>query len=90
MRPLQLFLVSRDLLSYNGPRSSLDALPRLDQQELALFVTTKMHEALQPALTRTIAACALFAALVLVGYHLPIGGTTDPSARARRSADITR
>jgi oligosaccharide repeat unit polymerase len=72
MRPLQLFLESKDLLSWTPPTSALSGLLRLDQQELALYATTKLQGALEPALTRTMLACTLFVALVVVGYHLPI------------------
>jgi hypothetical protein len=72
VRPFQLFLNSTDLLSWYPSGSTLNMLLRLDHQEIAAFATTKLHGPLQPALTRTIGACALFLALFICGYYVPI------------------
>lgn len=72
-RPLDLFLRSPDLLSWYPPSNSVDSLLRLDNQEVSYFSTRLLQEPLQPALTRTIGACALFIALVIAGSLLPYG-----------------
>ena len=86
VRPLQLFLNYTDLLSYyvpTGPRA--DSLLRLEHQEISRFVTEKLDEPLQPALTHAIGACLLFLTLVIAGYRLPVGRRL-----ARRLARVGR
>jgi oligosaccharide repeat unit polymerase len=74
VRPLHLFLNYTDLLSFyppTGPRA--DILLRLEHQEVSRFVTERLDEPLQPALTRAIGACLLFLTMLIAGYHLPVG-----------------
>jgi hypothetical protein len=88
VRPLQLFLNSTDLLSWTPSESSLDMLLGLDNQEIAQFATVKLQEALQPALTRAIAGCALFLVCFLAGYALPLGRRLAAGVRhAGRSSE---
>ena len=87
VRPLQLFLNSKDLLSFTAAGSTLDSLLRLDNQEISLFATTKLGEALQPALTRTIGACALFLLVLALAYGLPAGARIARFAGRRGSWD---
>ncbi len=72
-RPIQLFVNSRDLLSFYYEPSSVNRLLRTETQEIALFVTRDLREGLEPALTRAMAAVTIFLALVVVGYLLPPG-----------------
>ncbi|MEA2331510.1 MAG: O-antigen polysaccharide polymerase Wzy [Thermoleophilaceae bacterium] len=72
-RPLQLFLGWRDLYSHFAPDKGPVGLVLLENQEIALFVTQRLREPLEPALTRAIGATALFLVLFAAGYLLPAG-----------------
>ena len=72
-RPLDLFLSVDDLQSWHFESSDVERLLRIDNQETALFVTRELQEGLEPALTRAIAAVAIFLGLALIGYLLPWG-----------------
>lgn len=72
-RALQLFIEHEDLYSFFGATSAVDSLLRMDNQEIARFVTEKLREPLDPAMTRAIGACAVFMAMTMVGYYLPLG-----------------
>ena len=72
-RPLQLFLSADDLRSYYFQGSALDSLLKIENQEIALFVTRDLKEPLEPALTRAMGAVTIFVCFVLVGYLLPWG-----------------
>ena len=73
-RPLQLFLEWRDLFSYFFPSDSVESLTLLEGQEIALYVGSRLDESLETALSRGLAACALFLVVLLVGYRLGLGG----------------
>ncbi|MBN1528601.1 MAG: oligosaccharide repeat unit polymerase [Thermoleophilaceae bacterium] len=73
IRPLQLFLGAEDLQSWYPARNLDQAALTLDRGETAQFVTTKLNEALEPALTRTMAAVTLFLVCFVIGYFLPVG-----------------
>jgi oligosaccharide repeat unit polymerase len=74
IRPLDLFLNYEDLLSYQIPTGPhVDILLSLENQEVSRFATEKLRGPLEPALTRAVGACALFMALVIVGYYSPVG-----------------
>ena len=72
-RPLQLFLSADDLRSYYFQGSALNSLLKIENQEIALFVTRDLREPLEPALTRAMGAVTIFVCFVLVGYLLPWG-----------------
>ena len=72
-RPLQLFLSADDLRSYYFQGSALNSLLKIENQEIALFVTRDLKEPLEPALTRAMGAVTIFVCFVLVGYLLPWG-----------------
>ena len=72
-RPLDLFLNVSELLSWHYEESDVERLIHIDNQEIALFVTRELQDGLAPALTRTMAAVALFMTLVVAGYLLPVG-----------------
>ena len=72
-RPLQLFLGWRDLYSYLQPGTGPVGLVLLENQEIALFVTDRLREPLEPAVTRAIGACALFLVVVSLAYLFPVG-----------------
>lgn len=69
-RPLQIMLEWQDLYSFFAPRDRLNTLLLLEGQEMANFVTRKLDEPLENALTRALGACALFIVLLLAGYGL--------------------
>jgi hypothetical protein len=72
IRPLQLFLSVKDLLSW-FPATNLDAeVLTLDQSETAQFVAQRLTGDLEPALTRAMAGVTLFFLLFVVGYSLPV------------------
>jgi oligosaccharide repeat unit polymerase len=73
VRPFQLFINSADLVSWYPAESPLDSLRRLENQEISYFATTRLQEALEPALTRTIGACAVFLLAFIAGYSLTPG-----------------
>jgi oligosaccharide repeat unit polymerase len=72
-RPLQLFVGWRDLYSFFDPPPGSAGLVLLENQEIARWVTERLQEPLQPALTRALAAAAVFMVLFLVGYRLKLG-----------------
>lgn len=72
-RALQLFIQHEDLYSFFGATSAVDSLLRMDNQEIARFVTEKLGEPLDPAMTRAMGACAVFMAAIIVGYYVPLG-----------------
>jgi oligosaccharide repeat unit polymerase len=78
-RPFQLFVDWRDLYSHFYPARGANGLVLLENQEIALYVTDRLREPLEPAFTRAIGACAVFLFAVSVGYVLPV-------ARRLRSA----
>jgi oligosaccharide repeat unit polymerase len=73
VRPLQLFLEWPDLYSHFFPKRGAAGLVLLENQEIANYVTERLGEPLEPALTRAIGACAMFLSLFCVGYALPFG-----------------
>ena len=73
VRPFQLFLSWPDLYSHYFPRRGAVGLVLLENQEVAFFVTNRLGERLEPALTRAMGVCALFLLLFCVGYALPFG-----------------
>ena len=74
VRPLFVFLHSRDLLSWVNPQGRPAVqLEHIEQQTTALFASTLMHGHLSTTLTRAIAASTLFIAATIVGYSLPAG-----------------
>lgn len=73
-RPLQLFLGWRDLYSHFHPDHGAPALVLLENQEIAFYVTERLREPLETALTRAMGACAVFLVVLCVGYLLPVGG----------------
>ena len=72
-RALQLFIGAKDLLSNYPTPNPTDEYLRLETSETAQFATELLKQPLEPALTRAIAAVAIFVALVIVGYLLPWG-----------------
>jgi oligosaccharide repeat unit polymerase len=72
LRPLQLFVGAADLLSYYPPSDPVQGLLLLENQEVALFATTRVSD-IQQALTQAAAAAALFTCCLVVGYFLPPG-----------------
>ena len=73
VRPLQLFLGWPDLYSHFFPLRGAAGLVLLENQEVAYFVTNRLDEPLETALTRAMGACAVFLALFCAGYFLPGG-----------------
>lgn len=72
-RALQLFIQHDDLYSFYGATNAVDSLLRMDNQEVARFVTEKLRGPLDPAMTRAVGACAVFTAVVIAAYLLPLG-----------------
>jgi oligosaccharide repeat unit polymerase len=72
-RPLQLFLGWRDLYSYVFLTDPLGSLVRLDGQEMADFVSSRLREPIDSAFARASGACALFLVALLVGYQVGLG-----------------
>lgn len=73
LRALELFAGATALQSYFLAPVGVNALIELDNQLIALFVTTDLQEPLSTALTRAIAVVTLFIVFVSVGYCLPWG-----------------
>ena len=73
IRPAYLLANTDDLQRWQPAKDWDDAALLLDRSETAEFATTKLHEALNPALTGTTAAVTLFFVCFLVGYFLPVG-----------------
>jgi oligosaccharide repeat unit polymerase len=72
-RPLQLMLEWRDLYSHFVPSDPINGLVLLEGQEIALYVSDRLREPLEPAMARALGACALFVVLLLLGYRLAAG-----------------
>src|SRR3954451_16837137 len=72
-RALQLFIGAKDLLSFYPTGDPTDEYLRIETSEKAQFATELLKQPLEGALTRAIAAVAIFVALVVVGYLLPWG-----------------
>jgi oligosaccharide repeat unit polymerase len=72
-RPLQLFVGWRDLYSYVFLTDPVGSLVRLDGQEMANFVSSRLQEPIDSAFARASGACALFFVALLVGYQLGLG-----------------
>lgn len=72
-RTFQLLVQHDDLYSWFGTPSAVNMLLALDNQEIARFVTTKLAEPLEPAMTRAVAATTVFMGAVTIGYYLPLG-----------------
>jgi hypothetical protein len=84
-RALQLFISADDLLSFYLTDNPTDEYLRIETSETAQFVTEQLKEPLEPALTRAIGTVAIFLALVVVGYLLPLGPRLGrPLARVGR------
>jgi hypothetical protein len=88
LRALQVFLGADDLLSFYLTTDPFDQYLRLETSETAQFVTERLKEPLEPALTRAIGAVAIFVTFVVVGYVLPWGPRLGKGLRriGRRSA----
>lgn len=93
VRPLYLFINSTELLSFIPPRfgsSPVKSLIALDNSEVAFFASTRLHGPLQPALTRAIAACAVFVVAFVAAYLMPLGKRLGArlATAGRRAAHI--
>ena len=75
VRPLQLSLETDQLLHapYNVFATPLQSVRDLGAQEITLFTSTRMTGSLDAALTRALAALALFFGVLLIGYRSGVG-----------------
>jgi oligosaccharide repeat unit polymerase len=73
LRPFQLFIEWQDLYSYFPSLDPVRRLTLLEGQEVARFVGERVEEPLATALARALAACAVFLAVLLLGYRLGAG-----------------
>ncbi len=74
VRPLQLALASDELqhVSYDYFAGVLDTVQKLTAQEITLYVQTQLVGSFDGAMTRAMLVMAIFFAMVLVGYRLPV------------------
>lgn len=94
LRPAQLLLQRSSLLDYEAPSSAVGSLLGLGNQEITLYVTTKLVEPLDQAFAQVLTAVLLFVVFTVIGYELPIArriaARVAPAAAWSRRLDMRR
>jgi len=73
VRAFQLMLERKELYSYFGISGAVKQLLAINNQEIANFVTWRLAEPFEPAITRAVGAVALFLCATALAYHLGLG-----------------
>lgn len=73
VRAFQLMLSRDELYSYFGVSGAVKQLLAINNQEIANFVTWRLAEPFEPAVTRAVGTVALFLCVTVLAYRLGVG-----------------